>query len=137
MREFSGIDLHSNNAVVIVSDETNQVVYEKRHANDLAGILAALEPYRAELVGVVVESTHNWYWLVDGLMEAGYEVRLANAAVMRSLQQQIEKIEKRLRGRVQLSCRLCATQVGSRHRPGAGHHDHAGDGHREQICDGG
>jgi hypothetical protein len=26
----------------------------------------------------VVESTYNWYWLVDGLMEHGYRVHLAN-----------------------------------------------------------
>jgi transposase len=65
MSKFSGIDLHSNNSVVVVSDETDQIVYERRHANDLAEILAVLEPYRAELVGVVVESTYNWYWLVD------------------------------------------------------------------------
>jgi len=83
MEKFSGIDLHSNNAVVVVSDETDQVVYEQRHANDLAGILAALEPYRSELVGVVVESTYNWYWLVDGLMEAGYVVHLANTAAIK------------------------------------------------------
>jgi len=26
----------------------------------------------------VVESTFNWYWLVDGLMDNGYRVHLAN-----------------------------------------------------------
>jgi transposase len=30
----------------------------------------------------VVESTYNWYWLVDGLMEANYRVHLANPAAM-------------------------------------------------------
>jgi hypothetical protein len=30
----------------------------------------------------VVESTDNWYWLVEGLMEAGYRVHLANPAAM-------------------------------------------------------
>jgi hypothetical protein len=30
------------------------------------------------LLGVVVESTYNWYWLVDGLKAAGFEVKLAN-----------------------------------------------------------
>jgi transposase len=33
-------------------------------------------------MGVVVESTSNWYWLVDGLMETGYRVPLATPAVM-------------------------------------------------------
>jgi hypothetical protein len=40
--------------------------------NELPKALEALEPHRAELVGVVVESTYNWYWLVDGLQAAGY-----------------------------------------------------------------
>jgi transposase len=43
-------------------------------------VLQVLEPHRAELVGVVVESTYNWYWLVDGLQAAGYRVHLANTA---------------------------------------------------------
>ncbi len=25
-----------------------------------------------------MESTYNWYWLVDGLMDAGYKVHLSN-----------------------------------------------------------
>jgi transposase len=29
-----------------------------------------------------VESTYNWYWLVDGLMEADYRVHLANPAAI-------------------------------------------------------
>ena len=36
-----------------------------------------------ELAGVVVESTYNWYWLVDGLQAAGYAVHLANPAAMK------------------------------------------------------
>ncbi|MQS69504.1 IS110 family transposase, partial [Escherichia coli] len=32
--------------------------------------------------GIVVESTFNWYWIVDGLMEAGYQVHLANTSAM-------------------------------------------------------
>jgi hypothetical protein len=60
---YSGIDLHSNNSVVSVIDETDRVVAEKRLPNDLARILAFLAPWRAGLAGVVVESTYNWYWL--------------------------------------------------------------------------
>ena len=80
---YCGIDLHSNNCVVIVSDEGDRVLYQKRLANDLAQILAALEPFCGELSGVVVESTYNWYWLVDGLMDAGYRVHLAHPAAIR------------------------------------------------------
>ena len=81
--KYSGIDLHSNNSVVLVSDEGDRVVYSRRLPNELAKVLGALEPYREELAGVVVESTYNWYWLVDGLQEAGYRVHLANTAAMK------------------------------------------------------
>jgi len=82
MRLYCGIDLHGNNAYLVVIDEHDRVLYRRRLANDLAVILAELDPYRNELVGVVVESTFNWYWLVDGLMDAGYQVHLANPAGM-------------------------------------------------------
>jgi transposase len=80
---FCGIDLHSNNSVVVVSDETDKVIVSRRCPNDLSKILALLAPHRDELAGVVVESTYNWYWLVDGLMADGYDVRLANTVAMK------------------------------------------------------
>lgn len=80
---FCGIDLHSNNCVVVVSDEADKVLYSRRVGNDLGTICAALAPYRQELSGVVVESTYNWYWLVDGLIEAGYVLHLANTTAIK------------------------------------------------------
>lgn len=78
MTLYCGIDLHSNNSQVSVIDETDRLVNEKRLPNDLGLITGFLEPYQDELSGVVVESTYNWYWLVDGLMETGFPVHLAN-----------------------------------------------------------
>ena len=80
---FCGIDLHSNNSVVVVTDETDKVLLSRRCPNDLPTILTLLAPHRDELTGVVVESTYNWYWLVDGLMAEGYDVRLANTVAMK------------------------------------------------------
>ena len=80
---YCGIDLHSNNSVVVVTDETDKVLVSRRCPNDLQKILALLAPYHAELAGVVVESTYNWYWLVDGLMAEGYDVKLANTVAMK------------------------------------------------------
>lgn len=82
MALYAGIDLHSNNSVVVVQDEEDHVVGRRRLANDLKTVLAWLEPYRKDLAGVVVESTYNWYWLVDGLMEQGYRVHLANTVAI-------------------------------------------------------
>ena len=82
MKLYAGIDLHSNNSMVAIIDEQDRVVLQKRFANDLKQILLALASFEQHLRGVVVESTYNWYWLVDGLMEAGYTVHLANTAAI-------------------------------------------------------
>jgi transposase len=63
---------------VTVLDEAFKVVRERKVPNDLATVLAILEPHRDALEGVAVESTFNWYWLVDGLQDAGYRVHLTN-----------------------------------------------------------
>jgi transposase len=83
MKRFSGIDLHSNNSVVVVSDEVDHIVYQRRLPNDALQIRAALAPHREELEGVVIEATYNWYWLVDALLADGYHVHLANLAAIR------------------------------------------------------
>jgi hypothetical protein len=80
MELYAGIDLHSNNSYLAISDKENKRHYKKRLPNQPDVILAELEPYRNDLVGIVVESTFNWYWLVDMLMDNGYKVHLANPA---------------------------------------------------------
>ncbi len=82
MKLYGGLDLHSNNSVINIIDENANVIFRKRIANDLDKIKAYLEPYSKDLTGLVVESTYNWYWLVDGLMEAGYKLHLANTAAI-------------------------------------------------------
>jgi transposase len=82
MTRYAGIDLHANNSVVVLLNEQDQVIYHQRLANHLPTILEQLAPYHAEITGVVVEATYNWYWLVDGLMDADYRVPLANPAAM-------------------------------------------------------
>jgi len=77
---YTGIDLHSNNNYIGIIDNDDRRVYKKRLPNKREVILAELEPFKKELAGIVVESTFNWYWLVDCLMDAGYKVHLANPA---------------------------------------------------------
>ena len=55
-RLYAGIDLHSNNNVLVVTDEADTVVYRKRRRNDLCAVLEALAPFTGQLEGVVVES---------------------------------------------------------------------------------
>ena len=69
---YCGIDLHSNNSVVVVTDETDKVLRSRCCPNELPTILALLAPHRDELTGVVVESTCKGYGLVDDLVAEGY-----------------------------------------------------------------
>jgi len=83
MKLYAGIDLHSNNSVLVVMNETDKTVYERRLPNQLSVILAELAPYKKKIQAIAVESTYNWYWLVDGLMEEGYEIKLVNTAAVK------------------------------------------------------
>ena len=80
MRLYAGCDLHSSNTYLAIIDENGKRIFKKKAPNDRETILSALEPYRSDIAGIVVESTYNWYWLVDCLMERGYAAHLANPA---------------------------------------------------------
>lgn len=77
---YCGMDLHSNNTFIALTDERDRAVLERRVPNELATVLRAIEPLREQIAGIAVESTFNWYWLVDGLMDSGYPVHLTNPA---------------------------------------------------------
>ena len=78
MALYGGIDLHSRISWLVILDGALKLVRQVKLANSLAEFVRILEPYRGALAGLVVESTPNWYWLVDGLQDAGYRVHLAN-----------------------------------------------------------
>jgi transposase len=82
MVTYAAIDLHSNNGVLAIIDDTDRVLRQKKLPNRLTVFLDELEPYRTSLVGVAVESTFNWYWLVDGLIKNGYEAKLVNTSAI-------------------------------------------------------
>lgn len=82
MRVYAGIDLHSSNNYVGIIDEQDNRLYGKRLNNHLPCVLKALEPFKQRLEAVVVESTYNWYWIVDGLQEHGYKMHLANPSAI-------------------------------------------------------
>src|SRR6266851_9722834 len=48
----------------------------------LSEVVKFLAPFKRRLEQVAVESTYNWYWLVDGLQALKYPVVLANPAAM-------------------------------------------------------
>src|SRR5207302_8321915 len=77
MKFYCGIDLSARDCHVCVIDEQLKIVVQQKLRNELAKICQLLAPYKAYLK-IVVESTFNWYWLIDGLQAEGYEVVLAH-----------------------------------------------------------
>lgn len=77
---FAGIDLHSNNLMIGIVDQTGQRLKHQKLECDLPQVVKLLEPLKSRLKSLAVESTYNWYWLVDGLRARSYPVVLANPA---------------------------------------------------------
>jgi transposase len=83
MDHFVGIDLHSNNSYIAVIDTDNNRTFKKKARNNLSEIIKLLAPFEKQIKGIVVESTYNWYWLVDGLIDNGYKLHLANPSAIK------------------------------------------------------
>ena len=90
MKAYAGIDLHSSNNYIGIMDQDYKRLFGRRLPNNMNNILKVLEPFKADLEGVIVESTYNWYWLVDGLQEHGYTVHLANPSAIKQLPEILE-----------------------------------------------
>src|SRR5881628_1017857 len=79
---MAGIDLHSNNLVIGIMDMDGKRVASQKLSCKLKEVVEFLSPFKKRLEQVAVESTYNWYWLVDGLQSLNYPVVLANPAGM-------------------------------------------------------
>ena len=77
---MAGLDLHSNNIVAALVDVKGTRVAHRKLDCKLSAVVEFLAPYRERLSTIAVESTFNWYWLVDGLQAERFNVVLANPA---------------------------------------------------------
>jgi transposase len=77
---IAGIDLHGNNVVIGLINQDGKRLEHQKVGTELAQVEAVLQSYKPRLISMAVESTFNWYWLVDGLRQAGYPIDLANPA---------------------------------------------------------
>lgn len=80
---YGAFDLHAKTNHLGIIDGSGKRVLMKKLPNEASAILEALKSMKRRIVGLVVESTYNWYWLVDGLQEAGFVVKLANTAAIK------------------------------------------------------
>ena len=80
---YVGDDLHSSNNYLAIIDEKGKRVFHRKLPNDKSTVISTLAPYEGTIAGIVIESTYNWYWLVDLLMAEGYKVHLANPSAIK------------------------------------------------------
>jgi transposase len=78
MELYVAFDVHSSSSVLAVVDEDGRRLFSKKVRNDPESVVKLVDGLEGQVMGVVVESTYNWYWIVDALMEAGYRAHLAN-----------------------------------------------------------
>jgi len=64
---YAGCDLHGNNNLIGIIDEAGKRLFKKKLSNDLVLVQDTLKPFQGKLVGIAMESTYNWYWMMDGL----------------------------------------------------------------------
>ena len=80
---YVGLDLHCNNTHIGIIDEEGSQRFYKKIPNSMDQILLCLDSYKDGITGVVFESTFNWYWLADGLIQSGYTVHMAHPVAMK------------------------------------------------------
>ena len=79
---YGGIDLHSSNCYCGIINEKDEWVKRKRMKNKMEDVDNFFKKYKQDLAGIAMESTYNGYWLMDGLKESGYDVKLGTPSKM-------------------------------------------------------
>jgi transposase len=76
-RRYVGIDLHRRRSVVYAMDAVGDKLFCERISNDGLRLLEVVSA-AGEGAEVVIEATYGWYWAVDLLRDAGFNVHLAH-----------------------------------------------------------
>jgi transposase len=93
MNHFIGCDVHKKYSVFAAVDETGAHGPVRRVEHDREGFRSFLGtlPPRSP---IAVETTGNWYWIVDEMERAGHAPALAHAAKSKLMMGQINKTDK-------------------------------------------
>jgi transposase len=91
---YCGIDLSARDSHLCVLDESLSIHLQMKAPNLLPRIASLLDPFKPDLK-IVVESTFNWYWLVDGLQLLGFDVSLAHTLGLAMITQAKVKTDRR------------------------------------------
>lgn len=92
-RQYVGIDLHRRRSVIVRMDGEGEVLDCVRIENSVP-VLVEQVARAGSGAPVAVEATYGWYWAVDALTEAGFEVTLAHPRGVASMQGRRAKTDK-------------------------------------------
>jgi hypothetical protein len=84
-RRFVGIDLHLHRSVVAGLDEAGDPLGWVRIDNDPKALVAEVRKAGGRGCAVAIEATYGWYWAVDALLAARFEVHLAHPYGLKAL----------------------------------------------------
>ena len=93
MSYFCGIDLGAKRSQVCIIDNDQKVLVNRKVANDIEVIHRLIRPHGR--VPTVIESTFNWYWIVDGLQNRQVPVTLAHSLKLAAISSAKVKTDKR------------------------------------------
>jgi len=83
-KHYCGIDLHARSMYTCVLSQGGEVLLHRNLPTDPDRFLAAMAPYREDLV-VGVECIFTWYWIADLCLEEGIHFVLGHALYMRAI----------------------------------------------------
>jgi transposase len=82
-KHYCGIDLHARSMYLCILNAQGEILLHHNFTAEPAAFLAAVEPYREDLV-VAVECIFTWYWLADLCAEQGIAFVLGHALYMKA-----------------------------------------------------
>lgn len=91
---YCGIDLSASSSHLCQLDDKLAIHLQQKVRNELPRITALLYPFKPDLQ-IVVESTFYWYWLIDALLGADFQVCLAHSLGLRLISQAKVKTDTR------------------------------------------
>lgn len=81
---YCGIDLHTKKMYICILDEKGEVREHRNMKTNPAVFLAAIAPYREDVV-VCVECLFTWYWIADLCQKEGIPFVLGHALYMKAI----------------------------------------------------
>jgi transposase len=93
MSFYCGIDLGARKSHLCLINEDDRRLLDKKMCNDLDEMESKLYPSKLSLK-ILVESTFNWEWLVYGLQNRNYDVKLAHALGLKAISWSKKKTDK-------------------------------------------